>query len=363
MIAFWIVAAGLSAAAAGLVLYSAHRRRLAAAGAEDAAVSMLRRQMAEIDDLVARGLLNGEERESSRAEAGRRLLAAADRPSTPVRTDGDRLVLIAAGTIPILAMALYFFVGQPGARDASMASRIAAWRQSDPATLTAGQISAVLSQVAVERPQDAEVLRNLSIARQAAGDKYGAAKALRQAVALKPSDPALWSALGEAFMVLADGQIGVDARQAFLQATKLDPEAPVPRYFLARARAESGDVAGGLADWKSLLGDLPSDDERRTGLAAEIASLERNGKLVKDEPAPAAASGDMGAAIQNMVAGLARRLEEQPDDPDGWARLIRAYSVLGETGKRDAAMARAQKLFKDRPDVLERLKTASEAPQ
>jgi cytochrome c-type biogenesis protein CcmH len=64
-----------------------------------------------------------------------------------------------------------------------------------------------------------------------------------------------------------------------------------------------------------------------------------------------------------MVAGLASRLEGQPDDPEGWARLIRAYAVLGETEKQAAALARAQQQFKGRPDVLQRLKTASEAPQ
>ena len=31
-----------------------------------------------------------------------------------------------------------------------------------------------------------------------------------------------------------------------------------------------------------------------------------------------------------MVDGLAARLQRQPDDPAGWARLICAYGVLGD---------------------------------
>ncbi|MDH4385973.1 MAG: c-type cytochrome biogenesis protein CcmI [Caulobacter sp.] len=369
MIFFWVIAAGLSAAAGGLVLLSAQKMRQASSVVEDPAVSLLRRQMSEIDDLVARGLLDSVERDGSRAEAARRLLSAAERPARQRKSGGDRVVLAAAVLAPAAAVALYLFVGSPGTPDATLGSRVAAWRAADPSTLTAGQIAAVLTEVSRERPADPELLRNLALARQGAGDPYGAAKALRQAVAVKPGDPVLWSLLGEAFMTLSDGRIGVDARRAFGEALKLQPSAPAPRYFLARARVESGDVAGGLADWKALLSDLPDDDARRAGLAAEIASVQQTGKLDVDGSAPSgpqpgnAGSGEVGAAIRNMVAGLASRLKGQPDDPDGWARLIRAYAVLGETEKQAASMARAQQQFKGRPDVLLRLKTASEAPQ
>ncbi len=53
-----------------------------------------------------------------------------------------------------------------------------------------------------------------------------------------------------------------------------------------------------------------------------------------------------------MVDRLAARLKAQPDDPAGWARLIRAYGVLGQTARRQEAVAAAQRLFKDRPDAL-----------
>jgi cytochrome c-type biogenesis protein CcmH len=368
MIVFWVIAAGLSAAAGGLVLASAQRMKQGSAEAGDPAVALLQRQMSEIDDLVARGLLDPGERDGARTEAARRLLQAADRPSAPARSGGERIVLATAVLAPAAAMVIYLLVGSPGTPDAALGSRVAAWRASDPSTLTAGQIAAVLTQVSVERPGDTELLRNLALARQGAGDRYGAAKALRQAVALKPDDPVLWSLLGEAFMSLSDGRIGVDARRAFGEALRLQPGAPVPRYFLARAKVETGDLAGGLADWRSLLADLPAADDRRAGLAAEIASVQKTGKLDQTGPAAGppsgnAGAGDVGSAIRGMVAGLASRLESQPDDPDGWARLIRAYAVLGETEKQAAVLARAQQQFRDRPDVLQRLKTASEAPQ
>ena len=43
-----------------------------------------------------------------------------------------------------------------------------------------------------------------------------------------------------------------------------------------------------------------------------------------------------------MVDGLAMRLEEDPSDLEGWLRLIRAYSVLGDSEALAAAQGRAR---------------------
>ena len=65
MFAFWIAAAVLSAAAAGLVLA---RGKRAAAPGEDPALAVHRRQLAEIDDLAERGLLAEGELKAARAK-------------------------------------------------------------------------------------------------------------------------------------------------------------------------------------------------------------------------------------------------------------------------------------------------------
>ena len=43
--------------------------------------------------------------------------------------------------------------------------------------------------------------------------------------------------------------------------------------------------------------------------------------------------------IEGMVSQLAARLKEQPNDVEGWLRLIRSYAVLGR-GDDAAAAAR-----------------------
>jgi cytochrome c-type biogenesis protein CcmH len=46
--------------------------------------------------------------------------------------------------------------------------------------------------------------------------------------------------------------------------------------------------------------------------------------------------------IRGMVEQLAARLEQNPDNPDGWRRLARSYEVLGEAERADEARRRAE---------------------
>jgi cytochrome c-type biogenesis protein CcmH len=62
-----------------------------------------------------------------------------------------------------------------------------------------------------------------------------------------------------------------------------------------------------------------------------------------------------------MVDGLAARLKANPDDPAGWVRLVRAYAVLGETDRRDAALAAARQRYAGKPDILAQLNAAQSA--
>jgi cytochrome c-type biogenesis protein CcmH len=71
------------------------------------------------------------------------------------------------------------------------------------------------------------------------------------------------------------------------------------------------------------------------------------------EAAKEMSSGDRQAFIRSMVQRLADRLEESPDDFDGWMRLGRAYGVLGETEKSSDAYGRAADLRPDDPSPLE----------
>jgi len=67
--------------------------------------------------------------------------------------------------------------------------------------------------------------------------------------------------------------------------------------------------------------------------------------------------------IEGMVGKLATRLEQQPDDVEGWARLGRSYMVLGDAQKARDAYARAVKLKPDDAALKEAYAEASRAAE
>ena len=62
-----------------------------------------------------------------------------------------------------------------------------------------------------------------------------------------------------------------------------------------------------------------------------------------------------------MVAMMAARLKADPIDAPGWVRLMRAYTVLGETEKAKQALTDARKAFPDNKDAQTAFTTAAKA--
>lgn len=364
MIGFWIAAALLSAATAGLIVYRGARAARTLAGSDDnPAAAVYRRQLAELDDLAARGLLAEGERRSARAEAARRLLGAVDAaPPALSTTSGRVLIAVLAGAAPLLALVVYFIVGSPERPDQPFARRVDAWQAADPASLDPARMTAVLQRVVARRPGDAQALYYLGRAQQAAGDVFSAEQSLKKALVLQPSQSSYWTVLGDILLAESKGDVSSDAKAAYQRAHALDPAAPGPRYYLARARIAGGDAPGGLADWRALAADLAPDDERKPVLLQQIGVVEKTGALPVETEASAPAAGQQ-TFIHAMVAGLAARLQAQPNDPAGWGRLVRSYGVLGDAEGRESAMARARGLFKDRPDAWRAFEDAAEARQ
>ncbi|HEV7156774.1 MAG TPA: c-type cytochrome biogenesis protein CcmI [Caulobacteraceae bacterium] len=361
MIGLWIAAAVLSAAAAALILWRASA--VAADGGADPSLPVYRRALAEIDDLAERGLLPEAEREAARAEAARRLLRVAERPApAPDRAPaGGRTVLAICLATATATLVIYLAIGSPSLPDQPFKARLAAWRARPESAPPAG-LAAALAEVADERPTDPEPLRRLAALDLSLGDVGGAEHALRRAMARAPGVADLPAMLGELMVLGASGRIGPEAEALFRQAVARNPNQPAARYYLARAKLASGQIAAGLAEWRALLATLAANDPRRAALAAEIAEVERTGRAPAPETArQASGAGDLGPAVQAMVAALAAQLHAHPDDPGGWVRLVRAYAVLGDERARDAALAQARARYAAQPDELARLAGAAQA--
>lgn len=149
---------------------------------------------------------------------------------------------------------------------------------------------------------------------------------------------------------------------------------------LIRARSVSGDVPGAERDLATALEAFSRAPFPRRALlqlaqefdltppdgfsfddvsSAPATNADTSGSTSSEtSSAPGPTAEDMAAAqemseedrmamIEGMVAGLAARLEDEPNNREGWFRLARSYNVLGRPEEAVAALENASKAFPD----------------
>jgi cytochrome c-type biogenesis protein CcmH len=260
MTTFWIMTALLTALA-GLCALAGARR-----GVDGDETISAAAELAELDRLKARGLLDEAGWTAARAEAGRRILVS-DRETLPARPGArDRFwVLGGLAATAAAALGLYSVVGAPGLADQAYERRVDQWI-TELETLQPPQVAAVAARVVQGRPNDHEALTMLGAARFEAGDPIGAASAFRRALTLQPDDAQSWSRLGESLTRANGGVVGGDAEAAFAQALRRDPGQLGARYFLGEAALARNEAAMVRAMWGPLIAALDPADPRRVDL-------------------------------------------------------------------------------------------------
>jgi cytochrome c-type biogenesis protein CcmH len=371
MLMFWIGAALMGAAAVGLVLWRAARTPEARDEAPDQAVYA--RQLAELDEQHAQGLMDEAAWKASRAEAGRRLLAAAGRSDASADAGAagkggarDRLwVLVGAVCAVLVGVGLYAAIGRPGAPDMPFAARLKRWEavfDNNPRGLAPAEAAAVLERRVAEQPAVALNWARLGQAYMNARQPMLAAQAFQKAADLAPQDARIWSALGESLTLIGDGRVGPDARAAFVHALKLDPGSAPALFWLGREEMLQGHRDKTLLLWGVLAKTLPPGSPQQAELNAQLERIRTGAADPAQAQAQAvaqAAPRDQAAMIRGMVAGLAQRLDAKGGTPQEWARLVRAYTVLGDTAARDRVLAKARQVFAGRPQDLKVIEAAA----
>lgn len=364
-LALWIGFAALTGAAVWALLAPMRRLKASASGDASPDVALYRDQLAEVERDRERGILGEAEAESARIEVSRRLLAAVEaaeaagtaRALPPPRRTAFAMMLV----VPLLSLGIYLALGSPDMPDAPFAPRVAG--PADQLPLDALVIK--VEQHLKEQPEDVrgwEVIAPAYMRQQ----KYNAAAAAwSRAMALDGETAGRLAARGEALVFAAQGALTPDARQDFAAAVALDAGEPRAQYYLGLADIQDGNKDKAVTRWQSLLQGASPDAPWRASIEAELAAL-----TAPASPAPDAAqieaAGQMSAKerqqmIEGMVAGLAARLDDAPDDLAGWQRLIRAYQVLGRKADADAALVRARAQFAGNHAALAGLDAAAKA--
>lgn len=346
------------------------RARAPDASTADHDLTVFTDQLAELDRDKERGLINDAEFAQARAEVGRRILAARKQQEAGGNASGSATnrnlytALALLVLIPAIAGPLYLWRGNPQVTGENVMAA------APPGGTTPEQAAGLEDSIDQLRarldanPSDFEGWVLLGRSYMVTQQPQRAIEAYRRAVALRPSDASVQSFLGEAIVFSADGTVTDPAREAFKRAVEADGADPAARFYLALAEAQAGNLRAAFDAWLALAQDTPADAPWRPVLMQQLESAARDLDVelaaVLPQPPPALArtqpgpsQADIDAAqdmapedrqemIRGMVARLAARLEENPDDAEGWDRLARSYRVLGETEKAAEAEQRAR---------------------
>jgi cytochrome c-type biogenesis protein CcmH len=344
-------------------------------------LAVYRDQLAEVERDIGRGVLSVEQAKAARAEIGRRILALGPpnervllRPKPIAATVAAILVL------PVAALLIYAELGAPSLPDQPFADRGSEAQSPDSADHIDLQNALAKLRAHLETSPD-DLTGWLLLARTDIGLRQyqQGADAYRRAADLSGHRADVMGDWGEAQVLAAGGSVTPAAEAAFKAALGDPAAAPRSRYYLALGREQHGDVKGAVAAWQALERDSPSDAawlpvvrqriaeaEAKLGgsaaPAAATAGLPSTATVAAAEQASAGASPEQQRAmIDAMVARLAARLQQQPDDAAGWAQLGRSYMVLGAPAKAREAYAHALKLKPGDADLETALAAATSA--
>ncbi len=155
-----------------------------------------------------------------------------------------------------------------------------------------------------------------------------------------------------------EGPVDLDALEARIAANPTDFEAWVG---LVRGRAEAGETEAAkeaLARARETFAEAPFPRRQldqlavALGLEAGADGTQPRGPSAEDMAAAQSMSEDeRRQMVAGMVEGLAARLEENPDDLQGWMMLARSYQVLERPQDALAAYRRAGDLAPEDIDV------------
>ena len=363
----WFVFALMTAAAIFAVLWPLGRGTGGQQrGGSDLAV--YRDQLDEIARDRASGLIGEAEAEAARVEVSRRLIAAADshpgEAPAPGSTSRRRLAaLLVLLALPAVAAVLYLKLGSPQLPAQPLASRDLTPLQDRPIDRLVAQVEAHLE----KNPEDGRGWEVVGPVYMRFGRFADAVKARRNSLRINGASADREADLGESLMGAANGVVTDEAKAAFERALTHEAKHPKARFFLGVAAYQDGQNATAAAIWREIVKNARPDSPWVGMVREALANVEgTNGAPSVQSPFSGPSAEDVAAAekmnpedrsamVRGMVERLAERLKRDGSDLEGWLRLVRAYTVLGDRDRALSAISDARRALGHDTDKLRRL--------
>ncbi|MEQ1682025.1 MAG: c-type cytochrome biogenesis protein CcmI [Burkholderiaceae bacterium] len=253
----FVLASALLVVVTLLLLLRPWRRRPVdlTASTREINAGIYRDQLAELDRDLAAGTLAEADHAQARGELQRRLLDDAGVSETTATAPGGARVttVVIALALPLLAAAMYTFLGQPAALDPAA-------RQAS-AQPDVEKMVATLAARLEAKPDDPKGWAVLGRSYRVMGRMPDAQKAFERIGAELDRDPVLLAEYADVLAANNNGNLEGKPMEAVARALKLDPDNPMALALSATAAFNRKDIASAVAQWERLLKQLPPESE------------------------------------------------------------------------------------------------------
>jgi len=352
---FWILVAVLTAAVAAILLYPLLRGAKTVEDTHAGEAAVYRDQLRELDRDLSGGLISADEAEYARAEIGRRLIAVSGAAPAELRKPARHHRLTEAFIVlllPVIGLCLYMNTGRPDLPSQPLEARLA-----NPGNDMAVLVAKAERHLA-QNPDDGkgwDVLAPIYFSTMRVSD---AETAYRNAIRLLGPSPARLDGLAETLMAVSEGVVTEDARKLLEQSLSLEPNNPRARFYIALSMEQAGQPEEARSAFETLAKQSPADAPWLPLVNEHIAK--NGGQAAAAEAQPAApggptsedvaaaetmSSGDRQQMIRTMVESLDAKLTADPDNFEGWMRLVRSYAVLNDKDRAADALKRGLAAF------------------
>lgn len=346
----WILITALTLIAILYVCIPFLRSNLNARDEIETEKALYEARLKELDNEFTLGRIDETSLKAAKTEEARKLLklSAAHSSTTTGFFSGKLTLLATAVFIPLFSIAIYTSVGSP-----EVAFQEEAIEETGQASIE--QLLEAAERRLEQAPDD---LRGWLVvapvyARQGKYDK--AIAAYKNAIRLSDKDPELTFALAEVLVEKSQGLISDEALSYAQKTVALNEDHASAKFMLGIAAFQKGNNDEAIRIWQALIDSAQGNEPWVSVVQQRIDDL--NGKdastqapqLSKEviENAAQLSGEERLEMINQMVSGLAEKLEEDPTDKESWARLIRSYIVLGKFEEADTAIKNAAQRFSD----------------
>ncbi|TDT72694.1 cytochrome c-type biogenesis protein CcmH [Litoreibacter halocynthiae] len=377
----WSLFAVLSLVATILMGMPLLRRRQEVLASSNATPAVLLDQLDELNRDLDRGVISAAEAQAAEQELKQRILSEARKPeSSKVRSveDGRVALLLSAILVPVLALSYYAFNGSPEVSGIAFAKRTAERQEAAKIADLTDELSEKLASDPQGGPSEGWMLLGQTYSRM--GRFVDAANAFNTVAKRPEANSAVFSMMAEALINEEQGVVTPRAEAAIDSAINLDPANPAAIFYKATALSQRGELRKAH---DLLVARLDNADGFHPWMQSFLAEANRIGVEIGKAPLSMASFApmptDLGptgedianaqdmteedrqAFIRSMVDRLATRLEDEPNDLDGWMRLGNAFSVLGDTSSAVNAFERAETLLLNVPESDQRRSVVANA--